>query len=981
MGALLSAGGQSEDPIRRARELVSENRINDAILLLEQTVRDDPDRIQEAESLMRTIREIRSEYNVLFEQLIDNLVNNPDDITRTLEIIDQMEELDEFPNERVVEQVQDARIVAQLAFDRNLFNRRMDEARLRIQQGEYVAAVGIYRELDSLQRERFEARGYGDIFVTNVNRLVEEMETVAADFSGALPPYQEAGARVLQQAEDDVLMISEDDLDPFFSQAERVASILTRTEETAQDLAVVRSQVPLQFPDDPIDWYLNFQEMIARGRPEYRGEEGVLFAVRDAYRDTVGRLADAGRTQTEELFQRGTINFDTDRFARGQERYATAVQTADLWERAESVELGIFVADPPLSTVVDSVGATESAPVVVARTYRRVSGNLADLGDIMSEFTDRSVDRDASLFSLRSQVAAAESSVNTLQAGQSELREAVEPIVSLPAGSLPPSASQQISRAEDRWTTSIARAMDRERSLVVAVSNALTEGFARELSEHDQRMADLAALNEGVEEQTEEDESTLRVVRYPDEALEGYQEVRQRLAEMDETLAAAVEELTRSNDYVLESASVQDEQGRLEDLQEQTTALLSEASNGIADAESLIAQAQEEAQRANQLIADTRAAISAEQIDPATNNYAAARDAFLASLELRENPELREQSDQIIQQVGEELQELENIIVVRQVRELITRAEHLYGQDNYVGARDSLLQAQKRWAQTNVDSNPEVERLLRLVTAALSLEEGRELTATDPLYPVLGNYLSIAREDFNAGVRQYDRGNEERGDELFNRAIDNLRNIRDVRPLNWDARILELRIAQVRNEDDFDEIFASRYEQAVSRLDEVGPLEVYSELEVLAEINPDYRGIQEQIRRLEIALNLRDNPIDQANVNRSAELYQRAQQLASGSRDEAVVAVSLLEDAVDLNPNNSDAKFLLDQLRIRLGGQSTVALTSADEQQYRRAQTLFSQGRALQALQITERLLQDADNRTYPPLVELRRRIGLRLGI
>jgi len=331
--------------------------------------------------------------------------------------------------------------------------------------------------------------------------------------------------------------------------------------------------------------------------------------------------------------------------------------------------------------------------------------------------------------------------------------------------------------------------------------------------------------------------------------------------------------------------------------------------------------------------------------------------------------------------VGDELQELENVIVVRQVRQLITRAEDLYGQDNYVGARDALLEAQETWAQTNVEANSEVDRLLRLVTAALSLEEGRELTATDPLYPILGNYLSIAREDFNAGVRAYDAGNERRGDELFNRSIDNLRNIRDVRPLNWDARILELRIAQVRNEGDFDEVFASRYQQAVSRLDEVGPLEVYSELEVLAEINPDYPGIQEQIRQLEIALNLRENPIDQANINRSRELFQRAQQLSSGSRDQAAVAVSLLEDAVSANPNNSDAKFLLDQLRIRLGGQSTVALTSADEQQYRRAQTLFSQGRALQALQITERLLQEADNRTYPPLVELRRRIGLRLGI
>jgi hypothetical protein len=68
-------------------------------------------------------------------------------------------------------------------------------------------------------------------------------------------------------------------------------------------------------------------------------------------------------------------------------------------------------------------------------------------------------------------------------------------------------------------------------------------------------------------------------------------------------------------------------------------------------------------------------------------------------------------------------------------------------------------------------------------------------------------------------------------------------------------------------------------------------------------------------------------------------------------------------------------------LRVQLGGQATVALSNDDEQQYRRAETLFSQGRDLQALAVVERLLSNADNQGYPPLVELRRRIALRLGI
>jgi tetratricopeptide (TPR) repeat protein len=479
----------------------------------------------------------------------------------------------------------------------------------------------------------------------------------------------------------------------------------------------------------------------------------------------------------------------------------------------------------------------------------------------------------------------------------------------------------------------------------------------------------------------EDADGIVRTVRYPDDALAEYLAVQQLVIDESETIQLAADELATENDYVLNGPAVRNEQSRLATLNERTDTLLATASEGVAVSRNLIAQSEALVNEANQRIADTRAAIAAFQVNPARNNYAAARDAFLEALALREDPALRENSDELIRAVGAELQELENVIVVRRVRELITAAEELYGQDEYVAARDTLLTAQETWEQTNVEPNTEVDRLLRLVTAALSLEEGRVLTATDPLYPVLGNYLSIAREDFNQGVRLYEAGSTDRANAFFDRSIENLRNVRDVRPLNWDARILELRIAQIRNEEDFDQVFAARFDQAVSRLDEAGPLEVYSELEVLAEINPDYPGIQEQIRRLEIALGLRENPVDQARINRAAELLRRARTLANGSRDEATVAISLLEEAVDLNPRNSDAKFLLDQLRIRLGGQATVALSSADEEQYRRAETLFVQGRALQALQITEQLLQNGANRSYPPLVELRRRIGLRLGI
>ncbi|MFP4151679.1 MAG: hypothetical protein ACLFR8_03600 [Alkalispirochaeta sp.] len=974
------ARGAQEDPIRQARELVAENRINEAILLLEQTVRDDPERIQQAEALLRTIREIRGEYNVLFDQLIDNLVNNPDDIERTLEIIDRMEALDEFPNERVVEQIEDARIVAQLAYDRNFLDERMDEALALLRNGGYADAIDIYVGLRDLQRERFEVRGYGDIFLNSVDSVVARVPEVSSEFQSILPDYRSAGERVERSAER-ASGIDDEALDAFIDEAAEVASILDDAEAIAAEIAVLRSQVPLQFPDVPVDWYLNFQETITRGRPDLRGEEGIVYAISAAYRESMAPLVAAGRDPTRSLVDEGDRAASGDRYDEALEAYTRARSSALIWRQAEAAQIGIFDEDFPPADLVETYAPDAATPVITARGYLTAVESLVPLAEVMALFVETGTDREDTLFSLESRKDATNAIVATLRDGASEWENGLEPYRELPGSYTPDEVADLFDGISRRWDRNTARAVSREQELVERIALLETDAVPDVIEELTGSLTGAVPLVTGAEEPIEGGDGATRFARYPDAAEEIYRTVIDGAEENIELVGAATARIAEEPEYVVDGAPVQRAQDRLDELDEELQEILTAAEGGLSEAQSLIARSNQLIEEAEEQTADMRAAIAATQVNAARNNFEAIRDSYFESLELRENPEFRREVDAIIEELGAELQELENLIVVQRVRELLTQANELYNQDEYVSARDTLLEAQQTWEQTNVEPNTEIDRLLRLVTAALSLEEGRELTITDPLYPILSNYLSIAREDYNRGVELYEDGRETRAEPLFDRAIENLRNVRDVRPLNWDARILELRISQIRNADDFDEVFAARYEQALGRLDETGPLEVYSELEVLAEINPDYPGIQEQIRRLEIALNLRPDPVDQARRQQAATLYNRAQTLSTGSLDQANVAVSLLEEAVELDPTNGDAAFLLDQLRIRLGGQATVALTTADEQQYRRAETLFSQGQVLQALQIVERLLQDAENQNYPPLVDLRRRIALRLGI
>lgn len=975
------ARGQSEDPIRQARELVAENRINDAILLLEQTVRDDPERIQQAEALLRTIREIRGEYNVLFDTLIDNLVNNPDDIERTLEIIDEMEALDEFPNERVVAQIQDARIVAQLAYDRNLLNRRMDEAQALLSAGRFDDAIDVYLDLRTLQRDRFEARGYGDIFLNSVEDVVSDIPIVATTFQEQLPDYQRTGRAIETVAETDIANLTDETLSAFFTEAADVATVLDRARELAGEVAVLKSQVPLQFPDDPVDWYLNFQEILTRGRVDFRGEEGIVYAIEAAYRRSMAPLVAAGRDRALGLFSDGDAEAAADEFGGAAETYGAALQSSRLWVQAEAAQAGIFVQNPELELITERRGPDDGAPLVAAQGHVAAATSLIELAGVMSVFVETGENREETLFSLRSQKDSTNGIVGSLQSGRTAWESDRLPFEQLPVGYINETVRDRFSDTTDRWQENSQRAVARERDLAARIAEVQTEEVPDTIATLEEELAELEPLVDGTEIPIEEGSVATRTVRYPDDALTRYRGVVATANTRLEEIQAARNELLEEPNYVLVGDTVNSARDRLDRLEGDLEAIRVAAQEGIAESQALIARSEELVSTAQARVADMRTAIDALQVDAARNNYQAVRDAYFESLELRENVAFRQEVDALIQELGNELQELENVIVVRRVRELLTRANDLYNQDEYVSARDTLLEAQQTWEQTNVDPNTEIERLLRLVTAALSLEEGRELAITDPLYPILSNYLSIAQEDFNRARNLFNDGRESQAQPLFDRAIENLRNVRDVRPLNWDARILELRIAQIRNADDFDSVFEARYEQAVGRLDEEGPLQVYSELEVLAEINPDYPGIQDQIRRLEIALNLRPDPVDQARRQRAADLFQRARSLSGGSRDQINVAVSLLEQAIELDPTNGQAAFLLDQLRIQLGGQATVALSTADEQQYRRAETLFSQGQVLQALSIVERLLQDAENQNYPPLVDLRRRVALRLGI
>lgn len=989
--APLCASGQREDPVQTARELIGEGRTNEAIMLLQDTIRRNPDRIEEAERLLSQVRRVRTEYNDLLEELIEHLNRNPEDIVTTLEIIDRMEALDQAPNQRIADQVTLARVVAQLAYDRSIADQIMADAAEHLAQGRYGDAVERYLSGFSLQRDAFERRQYPAVFVAGVEGSVDRVRSEAGTFNDRLPRKE----RVYADFIDAVQAVADDDFEgdievairdalagyatllEEFARSERVSA------EAAETIRGYREAVPGIHPEDPVDWHLTLLERFIFGDTDDRGD-GILGAMRllrlrqteelsSAFHAArAGALAAAEQDYAERRWEQAHSGFENVRLLSD---YALQMVVAESGEDLETLQ--VERAAELLSDDAYRIYLLHHAGYHTGSALAGFSVGLREVDGAMRLPEASAADLAARRALLADAVQVLDEERELWRSARSEYR--------LEDQRLSASAAEMILRTDDRIVASHAEARETETDTVRRYGRLrldfVSEGYERNQNVYQTAVRRIEGVEAEVEDGDDNDEAGTLVYRFPSEARDDLLEAD---AELEGFLADAgdlLETLEQEPQYVLTDQVVRTITDDVRDLLERMQSLRGDIAEATVEAEQRIARALELRQQGERLAQQTEQALAALDVPRARNLWEQVRESFFESLEVQQDPQFRRQADARIVALGVRLQEAENELIVQRVRELIGEADRLYRLEDYRGARAVLSDARETWARTNVDPNPEIERLDRFVTAALTMENRRTLVATEPLYPVLSTYLNLAQNDYDRAREVLRSTGLEAAQPFLARAEQNLENVTAVRPYNWEARLLRLEILRVVESENFDALFETRVAEAW-QLRNQDPTEALVDLQALHEINPDYPNLRSRIEQLEIELGIRPDPISQAQIARSNQLLQQARNLAAGGGAAQVrAAITALEEAVTLNPENNQAKVLLDTLRIGTGGQAAVALSSEDEQQFRRAENLFVEGNVAQAFAIVERLLQTESNRLYPPLLSLRQRITARLGI
>ncbi|HPE36265.1 MAG TPA: hypothetical protein PK625_03885, partial [Spirochaetales bacterium] len=449
------------------------------------------------------------------------------------------------------------------------------------------------------------------------------------------------------------------------------------------------------------------------------------------------------------------------------------------------------------------------------------------------------------------------------------------------------------------------------------------------------------------------------VLKYPGKALASFTKVDGDLKALSKRLTDYLAAYRALPAYLASSVSV------LEWV-EKAASLSQALAERTAENAGLLARASEQkrladlaANEAQRRVDEARSALRAANFETARERLDRASERYVASLGYEENPELRASSDTLLAELGAAIVKAQNDLVIAETSRLRTEGKSLYLQGQFARAESSLLQARSTWSRTNDKPETEVEYWLKLVQTALQVESGRDIPVTAPLYPEMSLLLSQAKSLFEEGAAFMSSRDTRSALEVLGQAREKIAEVKVMFPLNQAARVLDLRIDQLVDSDQFNRKFADMVTEARRKVDARQDLAtVYSDLKDLYEINPRYSGLRELIERVEILIGIRLPPPDPKAVAEARQLTQAAQAIYdSGDRSRFPTALAQLERALVLNPNNETASRLKDRILLYTGGTQTIVLPAAAEALYAEAESAFSRADYIGARARLSRLL------------------------
>ena len=985
----VQARGRAERESRRrlaeVEQLIEEKRYNEAVRLLSQAVQEDPERFDAAEELMELIRARRAEIDQSFAELNEAIREN--ELDQVVALMDKLEELNPYPSDSEAELLDMLRAagVEQLYFV-NQFRQLMARAKAQIEAGEYRRAVSTYLEGFQINKDRFDEEEYGNILKNTVNTalnnleesvgaydtLFAALESLSEEFAadlGTLPAKVDAAAAALQ------------------SMAEAVGTV----ERSGRTFQVQNERIRENSSDDQYDLFLFFSDQLVFG-PGNSSSEGIAYALDAIWRRELAGLesgllqrGQAAYNAAVEQFRGNSMNAALARISEAQALFPSLLDIQALWPLRieptrpyptdETGRAAFVAAVPALLRTQEYLKALEDYRSLIrtnervgelveqeVTTAQQIYNDRDELSDLLEETTGLDTSWRDQLAEYREGAGQGLPLTNhASQAGEvlSDIGATLREIQALDIRLLDRVALIQGAEFEERFR----RYQDRfEEGVQLQKGREVTLEPIR-----DPETGDII-------------ETPKRVEQFPSRAVAIYEPLSENLEDLAGGVESMLADALANADYVARSVELQNHVDSLQSLVDRTASLRAELETRLADARQAALQAERYKREGLLRFQQAQANARNDLYTEARQNIRSAREAFDTSLGFQEDAEVRRIRDEELLALSEAINEREKDRVIAEVRQRIEAGRRLYTQGDFSGAEQTLLAAQARWADTYPTENPEVSFWLGLVRSAVDATTGREIAVTDPLYKEMSQLYNLAYKDFLSGQRLVRQGQTLEAIRVLQRAEERVEKILVPFPFNAQARVLTLRILQISAPDAFSARITELYNDALRRRSE-SPQEAYATLKDIEQLLPNYPGLQTAIANLEITLGFRIPPPDPAKIAQSRDLYLQARSIWDrNQRDLFDSALAVLNEAIQLNPDNRDAAALKDRLLVATGGERVDVLSSDDQRLLREAEAKYLAGDYFEALVIIEQLLRKPGNQNNQEILDLEKRVRAKTG-
>jgi len=973
----LFASGRKDANLSAADDLIAQGKLNEAILFLEEYIKRRPEDFDGAQRRIDRIFALRNKYTDAANELIDVIIEEPLNDEKKLALVDRLERQESDPTETERAFVAETKIASQFTYYRAVFDSIMKEGAALLNGRRFTGAARRFADGLTLYRSDF----YEDFAGTE---LLEKTDAHLTEVSKALDSYEALQNALASAAERFNAALAEYDTD-------RVLESYRSYDGVLREYAAVRNvfmraglyfqtsfaQMKKDNPELTEASFLPFAYRFLLGRTSnpdtgivrvldrqweilcFQSRELLTAFIEKKSADIAARLPDAAQSTTA----------DSQKLTRIADIGKEFISLYTLFEGEDAPSVPSFYASYDSALDYNKV-LTAHVQKFIAQ--KEIFDSEKKAHDDISSPPLRELQKNLGVISyadtLTSYAAQKVAVIQTCAADIRALDAARSRFSAPPWESLYTALSRSLARFAGENDAETLRTWEKLSTFVVRSSSFVRERYETSYGEA------RALINEG---------SDPSVSSQPEEALTALQKIQKDLAEdvkaatvrFDLLSGAPAEPVLQNPGSPLYAANLRSARSDLEYFNN-LVQRIAESSRLAQNRIRLALQAQNEADfRYSQALA----ALQREDFDASRESLQQARNKYNESLSYRDSQTLRAQTDKKLDALGADIVRLENSKVVRDVRLLITSARSLYYNGDFEQAERLILQAEDRWAVTNVEQNPEVVNLKALIGNALSIRTGRSVPVTDPLYPEISQTLNAAYQYFEEGRQKINSGSRSAGMELLNTAREKIKDVQVLYPLNQEANLLALRIAKFIDPAGFEELFRQRYNTARSEYRNPATVNrAYADLKDLYEINPKYPGLKKLIYDMEVELGIIVPPPDPQKIARAARLVNEARrQYEANPRNEIVLngVLSKLDEALTLNPENSEAAILVDRIKTGMGGQSLVVLTADDELLYQKAVQELSKGNTITAAALVAELWRNTKLRKSAKVIDLKNKV------